>query len=499
LPYVAKLEEAGVPVVLLTFEDQLSMVEHTGLQLGFPQVRTVTASRTLPGPEDVDQWVDKILNGLTKPLTKKEKESGPYAPPVERIIFEGTLDDAQKFFQQTKDYPVPVNGPLCVYSDGFPIIVPTEEKVKEMLTGTSHPADEIITYQREIAPMDRQMFGGQQTPTSAASSARAAGMPGAHKKGETVYFHPSEWTATVEKVATIAVMAGCKPEQLPVVLAIAESSCRTGTTVMNSQAVCLSGPIVEEIKLHTGCGMFGPGSPANAPIGRAYQLMAINLSNSIPGVNRMSSLGSPLNNGGCCFGEKAAMLPSGWKGLNEEFGFKKKESCVMVMGFEGGLSGRQFSPGGYRALQKSGHGGIARRLGVKGTPGPHNWLEYYTPSLWEGREGAVTLVMVPEMAKHLKDYGFKTKEEVYEFLWKASFKTVGEYRNRSWPDMTSNGWMGIEPTSGKHWKELSDDFKMPFAGPNPKMNCIVVASSEEEVCINLEGGRGQAYSIDAWR
>jgi len=498
LPYVAKLEAAGVPTIMLDFEDQESMIHHTGLQLGFPNTRVVHSSRTLPGPEDVDTWVDKLLEGLTKPLTKKEKESGPVAPQQDRIIFEGTLDEAQTFFQQTRHVPAPVNAPICIYSDGFPVIIPTEERVKEMLSGTSHAPDELITIQRDQPGMAGMMPGAAAAATGSRPAA-ATGMPGARKKGELVSFHPNEWTATVEKVATIAVMAGCRPEHLPVVLAIAESGCRTGTTVMNSQAVCLSGPVVEDIKMNTGCGMFGPGSPANAPIGRSYQLMAINLSGSIPGINRMSSLGSPLNNGGTCFAERASGLPEGWKGLNEEFGFKKNESVVMVMGFEGGLAGRQFSPGGYRALQKSGHGGIARRLNVKGIPGPHNWLEYYVPSLWAGREGAVTLVMVPEMAKHLHDSGFKTKQEAYEWLWKASFKPVAEYKNRSWPDMTSNGWMGIEPTSGKHWKELSEDFMIPFAGNNPNMSCIVVASAEEEICLNLEGGRGTAYSVDAWR
>lgn len=498
LPYIAKLEEMGVPTVLLTFEDQLSMIEHTGREYGFPQVRTVSASRTVPGPEDVDTWVEKLLDGLTRPLTEEEKKKGLYAPPQDRIIFEGTLDDAQKFYQQTRQVPIPVNAPISVYTDGLPIIIPTEEKVKEMLTGTSHKPDEIITYQRDVAPP--RGMGGMGGPPGGAGQQQMRQMMGfGRRKGEVVHFHPNDWTATVEKVATIAVMAGCKPEHLPVVLAIAESGCRTGTTVLNSQAVCLSGPIVEEIQMNTGCGMFGPGSPANSPIGRAYQLMAINLSGAIPGVNRMSSLGSPINNGGCCFGEKAAGLPPGWKGLNEEYGFKKDESVVMVMGFEGGFSGRQFSPGGYRALQKSGHGGIARRLGVKGVPGPHNWLEYYTYSLWANREGAVTLVMVPEMARHLQEYGFKSKDEVYQWLWKKSFNTLAEYRNRSWVDLTTNGWLGIEPLSGKHWKELPDDYMLPFAGVDPGMNCIIVASSEEEVCINLEGGRGQAYSIDAWR
>ena len=73
----------------------------------------------------------------------------------------------------------------------------------------------------------------------------------------------------------------------------------------------------------------------------------------------------------------------------------------MVLNVPAGIRGVQHSPGGYRALQKSGHGGMARRLGVKGKPGPHNWLEYILPEFWAGREGAYTIIMVPEMARHL--------------------------------------------------------------------------------------------------
>jgi len=77
------------------------------------------------------------------------------------------------------------------------------------------------------------------------------------------------------------------------------------------------------------------------------------------------------------------------------------------------LGAGQFSPGGYRALQKSGHGGLARRLDVKGKPGPHNWLEYLMPSLLASREGGTAFIMIPEMARHLCEYGFKTKDDVY--------------------------------------------------------------------------------------
>jgi hypothetical protein len=484
LPYIAELEKAGIPTVLVDLQDQHEMVKQEAMVCGVPNVRYLPASRTLPGPEDVKRWIKPMLEALTRPLTEKEKESGMYSPSQPRVLFEGTLEEANDFYQQTRHVPPPLDAPIAIYTDGLPIVIPTEERVRAMLKGTSHKPDKVMTFQSE----------------------RPGRFGAAAKKGDMVRFQPRNWTATVEKVAICAVMAGCKPEYLPVVLAIAESGVGTGTTVFNNQWVCVSGPIAKEIGMNSGIGMIGPGNPANSAIGRAYQIMAINLGGAIPGINRMSSIGSPLNRGGMAFAECADKLPPGWKGINEQFDFRKDESIALIMTTEGGFNGAQFSPGGYRALQKSGHGGMARKLGVKGTPGPHNWLDWILPDIWVGeREGARTLIMVHEMARHLYDIGFKSKESVQEYIWKKSFEPLKKYRDRSWVDLMTNGWMGVEKQSGKPWKELSDDYMVPAAGDDPYDNCIIVCGSDEEVCVQITGGpRGifgarPVYSIDAWR
>ena len=475
LPYIAELEKAGIPTVTIDFEDQDNMVREEALAQGVPNVRFVHASRTVPGPEDVDTLVGPILEALTRPLTEKEQETGMWQPPWQRIIFEGTMDEAEEFFHQTEMVPHPVNAPIAKFTDGLPIRVPTEERVAEMLKGTSHKPDEILTHQS-----DR----------------------GRRKKGDAVLFHPMNRTATVEKVATIAVMAGCKPEYLPAVLAIAESGCQIGSTHTFGHLLCVSGPYAKEVGMSSGCGMLGPGNDANCTIGRAYEIIARNLGGAIPGVNRMTSIGSPYE-GSRCFAENAGGLPPGWKGLNEERGFKKDESIMMVMSHvNDGVRGVQFSPGGYRALQKSGHGGLARRLGVKGKPGPHNWLEYVLPEFWAGREGPKTIIMVPEMARHLYEYGFKSKDAVYEWLYKQSFMTVEQYMKFSWVDLSTNGWMGVERTSGKHWRELDPNYMVPAGGMDPSNFCIIVGGGDEEVSHQLSGHRfftDPFYSIDAWR
>lgn len=468
--------------MLITFEDQEDMVLQTALASGVPMERFLFASREVPGPVAVDAIFESVLDALVRTLTKEETESGRWEPPPqERVLFEGTLDEAESFFQQTKEVFWTGWSPIAVYTDGLPIRIPTEERVREMLTGTSHKPDEMITYRT-----DRTGWGEVM------------------KKGSPVRFSPMNWTATVEKVAVNAVMAGCRPEQFPVVLAVAESGCPTGTTVFWSQWVCVSGPIAKSIGMNTGTGMMDPGCPANAAIGRSYQLMAINLGGAIPGINRMNSIGNPFNTGGTCFAENAEALPPGWKGLNEEHGFKKSESVAMVVNTSYGIQGGQFSPGGYRALQKSGHGGVARRLGVKGRPGPHNWLEYLIPGLWANEEGARTFIMAPRMARHLYECGFQSKEAVYEWLWEKSHIPVKEWKNYSWPDFHTNGGLAIEEKSGKRWRDLPDDYGVPALGKEPFDNCIIVGGGPDEVCLQLGGRRNYGgsypiYGIDAWK
>ena len=483
MPYIAELEKAGIPTVIVDLEDQHSMVKQEALHQGVPNVRFLPASRTEPGPEDVDNILGSLVEGLTKPLTAKEKKSGEWAPEQPRIIFEGTLDEAQDFYQKTEKIPGILDADFAMYTDGMPIIVPTEEKVKEMLTGTSHKPDEIISLQRNIKPLTEQR-----------------GFVRERKKGEPVIFMPMNRTATVEQVAINAVMAGCKPEYFPMVLAIAESGGGTGDGRGGGGAFLVSGPIYKEIGMNVSYGRFGPGNPANKTIGRIGSLLWRNLGGYKETVSTIMTYGSPVTNGGFLLAEYADALPPGWKGLNEELGFKKKESIIMAARpGEWGL-GQEHMPGVYRSLQKSGHGAIARFLNVKGLPGPHNYIDFITDGIWRTMEGGFTLVFVPQMAQDMYNFGFKSKQEIYDYMWKKSFEPVKEYRMRGRPDFHTNGWMAIEKTSGKHWKELPDDYMVPAGGDDPFASfCIIVCDGQETASQRFSGGHGPAYSVDDWR
>jgi hypothetical protein len=482
---VADVEQSGIPTVSLIYGDQDEAFEQAGTLSGSPGLRRVHVSRTLPGPEDVDRFLPKVFDALTRPLTDKEKKSGRLVINNNRILFEGTLEEADEFYHQSENISsLRYNAPIALYTDGLPVVIPTEERVAAMLEGTSHQPDEVITYQADHRP-----FGVQTT--------RGTGV-----KGTPVTFMPVPRKATVELVAVNGVMAGCKPEYMPVLLAIAEAGGGGGMDGRGSVGFCVSGPIAKEIGMNFDVGLFGPGNTANRSIARAGELMWRNFGGNIPTVTNVGVMGCPLFN---CIPEDLDNLPPGWQGLNEEYDFKKEESIVFVMNLgRGGTTNihrTEFSPGGYRAFQKSGHGGIARRLGVKGVPGPHNFLEYMLPELWAGREGGITFFLLPQMARHLYDYGFKSKDDVYEWIYKASFRPLKEYRHHSWTDVHTLSWTAIEKSSGKPYKELPDDYLVPFVG-DPYENCIIVTGGGEEYpqWIGARRPSGDpAYSIDFWR
>lgn len=473
---------------MINYAEQTGKVEHDRTLYGVPKLRHVEASRKSPGGvSEADRLVQPLLEALTKPLTDEEQESGMWAPTEPRILFEGTLEEAEEFYNQEEKLPGILNAPFSKYTDGLPVTIPTEERVEKMLKGTSHKPDEIITLQRDMEVTQYAAIG--------------VGLD--RKKGEVIRFMPMYRTATVEQVAVNAVMAGCKPEYLPVVLAIAESGGGTGDGRGGGGAFIVSGPIYKEIGMNVTNFLFGPGNPPNKTIGRVGSLMWRNLGGYKELVTTIITLGSPVTNGGFIFAEYAEGLPEGWKGLNEELGFRKDESVLMTgaigpMG-EWGL-GQQNAPGVYRSLQRTGHGAIARFLDVKGIVGPHNYLEYLIKDVWATREGGFTLVMPQQVAQDLCDYGFKSKQEIYEWIWKQSFEPVSKFRMRGAQDYVTNGWLGIEKTSGKPWKELPDDYMVPAGGNDPfESYNILLMNMEETAVARFGGGHGQAFSIDAWR
>ncbi len=172
--------------------------------------------------------LNEIVEALTKPLTQEERLTGLEERPMPRMIGPDTEENLQRFFLENR------------MTDFLPVVLPTEEKVAWMLKGSSHKPDEVVGELR---------------------SGYEAG------------------SFTVEKVAANAVMAGAKPEYMPVILTMAASGVAAIATSTQSFArmIVVNGPIRNEIGMNSGTGALSPFNQANAVIGRAATLMSINL------------------------------------------------------------------------------------------------------------------------------------------------------------------------------------------------------------------------------
>lgn len=151
---------------------------------------------------------------------------------------------------------------------------------------------------------------------------------------------PCYGAATVEKIAANAVMAGCRPEYMPVLLAVVRAACDEGFNLHGVQAttnsatplVILSGPAAERLGFASGAGVFGNVARANSTVGRALQLVMANLGGARPGEIDMATLGHP-GRFSYCIAENHAHSP--WEPLHVELGFGARESTVTLFAATG--------------------------------------------------------------------------------------------------------------------------------------------------------------------
>jgi hypothetical protein len=176
-------------------------------------------------------------------------------------------------------------------------------------------------------------------PPTAARVAAAVAASGRARDELVAEMPPNFGRATVEKIAVNAVMAGCRPEYLPVVLAAVEAVCDerfcllgvSGTTDAVAPLVIVNGPIRRALDINSGAGVFGPGWRANATIGRAVRLCWVNIGGARPGVISMSTFGGP-GRYSYCIGENEDASP--WEPLHVEHGFDRGDSTVAVLAAE---------------------------------------------------------------------------------------------------------------------------------------------------------------------
>jgi hypothetical protein len=281
-----------------------------------------------------------IFESLTKPLTAEEISPKLPVSKPQSIVFKGDYEEVNRFFYK--------NG----WTDGLPIVPPTQKAVAEMMTGTDLPADHLVA---KVIP----------------------------RLGK----------ATIEKIAINAVMAGALPTHMPVLIAAIEAlmdqKSRFDTFEVStgswSPFFAINGPIRHDIHVNFSSGSLSPGNIANSAIGRAIGLIAKNIGGARKGIEDMGVIGNPAKYS-LVLGESEEESP--WEPLQVERGFKKEDNTVTL-----------FFPNGYvqSVPRETSALGIAQSLAAMGP--------------WD----MSCLIVIPTHAKVLASEGW-TKKKLKEYI-----------------------------------------------------------------------------------
>ena len=249
------------------------------------------------------------------------------------------------------------------WTDGLPIVPPTETRVHELLKQTARDPREVVG----VLP-------------------------------------PRQGEATIEKIAANAVMAGCRPEYFPVVLAAIEAlvdplfnlDSVQATTHPVATLVIVNGPIVRALGIQAGYNSYGQGFRANVTIGRAVRLTLMNIGGGLPGSGDRATQGTPAKIA-YCVAENEAESP--WEPLHVEHGLPRDASTVTVFGAEGPHNIQDH-------YSNTARGVLLTVAGAMAQAGSNNLLGRGWPLLSLGPEHAATIAK--------EGYG---KQQVKEFLF----------------------------------------------------------------------------------
>jgi len=435
-----ELEKAGIPSIAIHTHVFARLAKSVATANGMPTARQAFVPQPLvdksasdlrayiEGTDPISKrpFMQEIIEGLTTPLNDNDLKGMSFDRPKTHLLEPDTEENLRAMFEQNR------------WTDYLPIILPTEERVEAMLKGTSIPRDRIV---------------GRLSPTA----------------------FREDWEFDVEKVAVNAVMAGAKPEYLPVILAMASSgvTARNSSTTSFAGIGVVNGPVRKEIGMNTGIGATGPYSHANVTIGRAWNLLSANLQGgSVPDDTYMGTLGNPLSYS-FVFAENEEASP--WDPMHVRYGFKPTDSTVTV--FRGGR------------YMTSGFG-----------PREH----------WEGKmlrcltaadaRQSPLLVMDPIVAKLYVDRGFKTSMDLVNWMADNAKLPASEYWNEMWVQTLIHplAVAGVEPYASN--LKAAPDELVKVHQPH-EINIVVTGGQTQGAWRIYEGTRFKTstVSVDAWR
>jgi hypothetical protein len=288
----AASEEAGVPTSTLVCEGFLGLASASSVGLGMPNlpVASVPGHTGVQSVETLrrnilDVTLDRVVDNLLHPPSEALIEDEPDA---REIVFKGSFEEVNDYFEAN------------ALSDGLPIVPPTKEKIEQFLRYTARDPNEVL---------------GVLLPDSRAAS--------------------------VWSVAVNGVMAGCRPEHMPVLVALIEAMAdpyygveHSGNTPGGETLIILNGPIIKQLGFNFTQGVMRDGFRANTSIGRFWRLYLRNVAGFLPHKNDKATFGNTWR---VVVAENEDVLAKiGWTQYSAEFGFAPGTNGVAIARYTGG-------------------------------------------------------------------------------------------------------------------------------------------------------------------
>ena len=308
-------EKLNIPTVSLHYNEMVSVAEDvvSTTENAMPTLRHVSLDAAASVAEQAPDLAKAVIDELTRSLNEKETYAGSWEfTPEQRYLAEGTYEEV-RYAMEGDLTRCTLTLASSQFTDGSPVALPTEKSLKEMLRGTSKDPDTVI------GPIQ-----------------------------------PNNTPATVEYVAIAGIMAGLKPDAMPLLLALTECMVKThdfGSSLGGADGyfafgTVVNGPAVEEMKVNTGGpANAGPapltaGVPVNTGIGRFIRLIQVNIGGTEPGIFEAKGVGNPFKTS-IVIGE--ANEETGWPGMssviarnpaagdNSKFRFKDSTVSLFVL------------------------------------------------------------------------------------------------------------------------------------------------------------------------
>lgn len=346
----------------------------------------------------IEQEIDKIIEGLTgwEPKSKAQGRVKPSKVRVEGKNYEDALNNMNALFSRN------------LWSDGLPLLPPTEEHVSWILRGT------------DFAP-----------------------------ETELGRLLPRSGIVTIETLAVSLAMAGGRPEYLPILMASVEAILDPSLKHQKWQAtseslfpvVIVDGPVAEQIRLNSGFGLVGPhpGFPAGGSIGRALRLLQQNVGGALPGVGSMAQFGG-MRYTNAVFAEDEEHLPPDWEPINVEYlGYPRGTNTVAVT-----------IAGGVANIVRRGTG--KETLDEEAITSLHiiaSYLRSFNVGCFDGYEDGTpgVLILSATIARQMANLGW-TKNRIKRFLWENSRTPLAEIRQNGldrWIEFENLGYTLRDP------------------------------------------------------